>query len=487
MKSTIFTATVLFTVFVSITTIHAQQALGDTLFLNIDSLKLQNPDFPDYMFEDLSEGLVLLDTTKKFYHPVAYKQIYLLDGKLVSPLIQTDTTANYRTAVTHAQKIAISMYGEKARQGIMIYESKNKEDRFSLTGKIDSYYNGCPVMLFTFKDGKINDDRIHTVDTAMVRNGEFYFRGKEYLADEAIVTAGNYPEKTKACYVILERGNIKIDMRDSSTHAHACGTPLNDTLAAYYKEMHEYDHHKFSKLQSDLDKKLITEEQHKKASDDLIQEKYLTRANYVRRNHSNVVGEIIFKKHVLNGNLAVFPFFDEIYSSMSERVKADPDVVSSIKRRDRDEIKEEQRNQNIGQTYTDFEFQTVTGEKRSLSEFVGKSKYLLIEFWASWCGPCIEEIPHLKKVYEKYKGRGLEVVAISLDNQNDAWQKALKKVNAPWTQLCIKEDNNTNLLYNTYHFSGIPYSILLDENGKIIANDLRFSKMDTPALDSLFK
>jgi thiol-disulfide isomerase/thioredoxin len=467
MKSIIFTVTVLLTAFVNTTTIHAQQAVGDTVFFNLDSLKLQHPNMPDYALEDISKGSILVDAAKNIWRLAAYRQIYLLDGKRVSYSATRDTSVYLRVGISHSkQKESIFKFGEKARNGIDIYESKNTEDRFFLAGKIDPYYNGCPVMLFTFKGGKRNDDRVNTVDTAIVRNGEFYFRGKEYLADEAIITAGNYPEKTKSAYVILERGHIRIDMRGSLVHA--SGTPFNDTIAAYYKEMEEYI--KFKKLQHGLDKELVTGEKYRK---DLTQGIYLIRANYVRRNISNIVGETIFKKDVLKNDLIAFPFFDEIYSSMSEQVKADPDVMSSIRIRDRRKANEEQRERSIGQSYTDFEIQTPTGEKRKLSEYVGKSKYLFIDFWASWCGPCIAEIPFLKDVYAKYKAKGLEMVGISLDSRNDDWQKALKKVNAPWVQLCVKGDDDTRFLYDTYHFSAIPYSILLDENSKIIAAGLR--------------
>jgi thiol-disulfide isomerase/thioredoxin len=124
-----------------------------------------------------------------------------------------------------------------------------------------------------------------------------------------------------------------------------------------------------------------------------------------------------------------------------------------------------------------FEFKTPQGEARKLSDYVGKSDYVIIDFWASWCGPCIAEMPFLKKAYEKYKDKGLEIIGISLDNSKPAWEKALKKIDAPWIHLSDLQGSNPKLI-EAYHFQSIPHTLILDKTGKIIAVNLRGKALD---------
>ena len=78
-----------------------------------------------------------------------------------------------------------------------------------------------------------------------------------------------------------------------------------------------------------------------------------------------------------------------------------------------------------------------------ISDFAGKSKYLYLDFWASWCGPCIAEMPTLKKVYEKYREHGLQVISISSDANEKNWKKAIERIDVPWIHLSdLKGDNS---------------------------------------------
>lgn len=87
--------------------------------------------------------------------------------------------------------------------------------------------------------------------------------------------------------------------------------------------------------------------------------------------------------------------------------------------------------QLIGKLYYDFLLKGKVGEKRYISEYVGKSEYTLIDFWASWCGPCIASFPHLKNLYSSYDRDKIEIIGISIDTDNKAWNKAIEKENYP--------------------------------------------------------
>lgn len=127
------------------------------------------------------------------------------------------------------------------------------------------------------------------------------------------------------------------------------------------------------------------------------------------------------------------------------------------------------RNKNcaIGHEAPDFELSTPTGEKVKLSSLRGK--YVLIDFWASWCGPCRKEIPNLQKVHTLFKDKGLQVVGISIDRSAQAWQKALQEEKMDYLQLSDPQNITTKL----YSYNGIPFIILISPEGIILEKNLR--------------
>ncbi|WP_435262046.1 redoxin domain-containing protein [Tenacibaculum sp. nBUS_03] len=128
----------------------------------------------------------------------------------------------------------------------------------------------------------------------------------------------------------------------------------------------------------------------------------------------------------------------------------------------------------IGEKYVDFEMTDATGDKRRLSEFNGK--LVLLEFWASNCGPCRQENPNLVKTYNKFKNKGFEIFAVSEDTKKESWLKAIEKDELPWLQVSDLNKNNTAFLI--YGINGIPDNFLIDQNGKIIERNLRGEKLN---------
>ena len=112
---------------------------------------------------------------------------------------------------------------------------------------------------------------------------------------------------------------------------------------------------------------------------------------------------------------------------------------------------------------------TEAGEKVNLSDF--KGKVLVVDFWASWCGPCRKEIPTMKEFYKKYSKKDVEFLSISIDQKRDAWLKAKADEQMPWPQAWV-QDGGIKVM-ETYQFSGIPYIIVLDKEGKIFRKHVR--------------
>lgn len=127
-----------------------------------------------------------------------------------------------------------------------------------------------------------------------------------------------------------------------------------------------------------------------------------------------------------------------------------------------------------GNQFKDIEGKDVNGNTIKLSEIVTKNKYTILEFWASWCAPCRGEIPNLKKAYEKYKPKGLEIYSISLDMKHDDWLKALKEENTSWTNVVDKLGGIRGEAIK-YGVLGIPTSFLIDKEGKIVETSDRLT------------
>ncbi|WP_316833013.1 TlpA disulfide reductase family protein [Pedobacter aquatilis] len=124
----------------------------------------------------------------------------------------------------------------------------------------------------------------------------------------------------------------------------------------------------------------------------------------------------------------------------------------------------------IGGHYADFEQQNPQGKTIRLSEF--KGRYILLDFWASWCGPCREENPRLVKTYQRFKAKGLTIIGISLDENRTEWVKAIEKDQLNWENLSdLRGDKNRAALIYGVH--AIPSNYLIDNKGIIIATNLR--------------
>ncbi|MFK7845306.1 MAG: peroxiredoxin family protein [Rhodothermales bacterium] len=124
----------------------------------------------------------------------------------------------------------------------------------------------------------------------------------------------------------------------------------------------------------------------------------------------------------------------------------------------------------IGAVAPEIEMPTPEGKSMKLSDLRGK--IVLIDFWASWCGPCRRENPNVKRVYAKYKNKGFEILGVSLDKSKDRWVKAIAQDDLPWPHVSdLKQWKNEAA--KLYGVSSIPYTVLLDREGKIIATKLR--------------
>ncbi|MDH6342879.1 peroxiredoxin [Parabacteroides sp. PFB2-12] len=126
----------------------------------------------------------------------------------------------------------------------------------------------------------------------------------------------------------------------------------------------------------------------------------------------------------------------------------------------------------IGKPFSDFDMADPQGKMRKLSDYAGKGKVVLVDFWASWCPPCRADMPHLVALYKEYANQDFEIVGVSLDRTDEAWKKGIADLHITWPQMSDLKfwHNEAATLYGV---NSIPHTVLIDKDGTIIAKNLR--------------
>ena len=172
------------------------------------------------------------------------------------------------------------------------------------------------------------------------------------------------------------------------------------------------------------------------------------------------------------------PWILEALRGLAEMTPNDPWVAERLARTETAEAKrsEERKRFAVGAGILDFVAQTLDGKSVRLADVRADSKFVLVEFWASWCGPCRVEIPHMKEAYAQYRDKGFEIVSFTIDNVREDWEVASEEEQLPWANLGMGEDADAPLAYKV---TGVPKNYLVDSaTGYIVAKDLRSHHLD---------
>jgi peroxiredoxin len=194
--------------------------------------------------------------------------------------------------------------------------------------------------------------------------------------------------------------------------------------------------------------------------------------------NDDVVKMIVSDYVINNGNNALAPYILYRYkwafnlNDFKELIKYFPsDINSGYYQKIKEYIQMLERTE-VGQPYIDFTLNNIDGESVTLSELVGKSKLIMIDFWASWCPDCRVENPNVVETYELYKDKGLEIVSVSLDTDKEAWLKGIKEDNLSWNNH-LSALNGWNCPAATeYGVAFIPQNVIINEEGIIVAKNL---------------
>ena len=172
------------------------------------------------------------------------------------------------------------------------------------------------------------------------------------------------------------------------------------------------------------------------------------------------------------------PWMLEALRGLAELTPDDPWVAERLAKAETAAAKreEEEKRFAIGADIRDFAAETLDGEEVRLASVRADSRYVLLEFWASWCGPCRVEIPHMKEAYARYRERGFEIVSFTIDDEREAWEEASAEEQLPWFNLGMGPDADAPVAYNV---TGVPKNYLVESvTGDIVAKDLRGHRLD---------
>ena len=183
---------------------------------------------------------------------------------------------------------------------------------------------------------------------------------------------------------------------------------------------------------------------------------------FAEQNLDNIIGINLFaERAVVFDKKDIARMMDEIPAKWDNH----PDVIQLRKNQETEAKTAE------GEPFIDLTMPDTKGKNVSLSQYIKKNKLTLVDFWASWCGPCRASIPGVKRLYEKYKKQGFGVVGVSLDTKKQAWLKAIQELDLPWPQMSDLKgwDSAASTAYN---IKGIPFTLLVTKDGTIVGRNI---------------
>ena len=319
-----------------------------------------------------------------------------------------------------------------------------------INGEVENLADGYVYLADMKQQGAV-------IDSALVSGGKFRFALDDAQPTFARIATAHVP----VAYIYIEKGEITVSGNMTDSSVTVGGTTANDGFAEYVKEMgilrEDFRNAETQEMANEIDAKYEA----------LV-------AKTIEQNKDNIFGidlyigtngydmsaaEMIKYLKALPETLRAIPLVADALAQAEQRIKTEPQAEGS----------------DYVPHYIDIVQPDTDGKEISLASVVEnpKNRYVLIDFWASWCGPCMREIPELVEAYKKYHKKGLEIYGISLDREADAWKNALDNNKMTWINVSSLTSFD-NKAVEDYAVQAIPTNYLVDcSNGVIIAKNLR--------------
>lgn len=338
------------------------------------------------------------------------------------------------------------------------------ENGYTINGSIEGSQDGETVYL-----NRIENRKSIAIDSTTIQNGTFTFKGTQPQVEECIISyQSTEMARPMGVNIFLENGDINVQV--TADKVSVTGSENNDLMQAYRDVENEIDMQMRAVREALTSAELSEEEQAKKVAEYEALDEKSTRAlvDAVKQNGMNPVGISLFK------NAHYYMSFDEMLeytNQIPESLKSDETIARILNNF------ELVKQTAPGKQFADLVMNDPEGKEVKLSDYVGKGKVVLVDFWASWCGPCRASMPAFVALYEKYKDNGFEIVGVSFDRTHDAWVAAIEKDGITWPQM-------SDLKYwqsigaSTYGINSIPATVLIDGEGTIVARGLHGKELE---------
>ena len=306
-------------------------------------------------------------------------------------------------------------------------------------------------------------------DTLIVKDGKFELSGETDSTYLCMV----YSEKRNELNApfFIEPGNISIKLVETPGASRVGGTKcneqwqeLNDSVMTIGKEINRIAEHIYGNT--------VDEMEQQKGMEQIEKLNQRFSAIVVKTTEKNIKNEfgyflLTYYPEELIDNQTRMKLIDKLPDEKQKR-PAIQEMLANLK----------QASESAeGMTIKDFTQPGLDGTPVSLLGEVSKSKITVIDFWASWCGPCRQEMPFMVELYDKYKDKGLGIIGISLDEDSDAWKAATQQLNIPWVQMSDLKGWE-NAIAKHFCVTSIPHTIVVDQQGKILKRGLRSEKLE---------
>ncbi len=356
-------------------------------------------------------------------------------------------------------------------------QTKDEQDGFLIEGTVIGMDN---VYIKLCETGDWRNSR--TIDSTLIENGKFTFKGKLEHVDLFKLDI----DSRVMGLVMLENSKIKVkfdlsDMDDrtwistpvvSGSDSHTLYTQIKDKASAVfkkekYKAIEELKQQviaaKKSKKKEDMDNAVARAKELESLNKEMIDESKKIKFDFVHSNPTSpvavhVMGFEFSESNMDKGNIKKYYDF---FQGDAKKTPFYKEHMTKI-------YKNLFENAAEGNIAPDFTLTSVKGKEVTLSKVEGK--YLLVDFWASWCRPCRASFPHLKKIREKYMKDGFEIVGIGTGDTEDKWRKAIQKDQIPWINLFDESAKRGVLgpVAKKYGVAHLPNVFLIDSEGKIL-------------------